>query len=134
MTRLNEIEGVGEVFSHRLHDAGIDSTEELLENCATRSARRKLADRTGISESMLLRWVNNADLFRIKGVGQEYADLLEAVGVDTVPELSQRNAENLHAKMVKINQEFKLVRKLPSIEQVQTWIAQAKELPRMIIY
>jgi predicted flap endonuclease-1-like 5' DNA nuclease len=134
MTRLNEIEGVGEVYSHKLHDAGIDSTEELLESCATPKTRRMIAERAGISEAMLLKWLNNADLFRIKGIGQEYADLLEVSGVDTVPELAMRNPENLLVRMMEVNTNKKLVRKMPNLDQVRDWITQAKSLPRMISY
>ncbi|WP_305043766.1 DUF4332 domain-containing protein, partial [Geoalkalibacter sp.] len=83
---------------------------------------------------LLLKWINNSDLFRIKGVGQEYADLLEQAGVDTVPELAQRKPENLHQKMTELNEQKKLVRKLPTLDQVQSWVAQAKELPRVIHY
>lgn len=134
MTRLTEIEGIGENFARKLQDAGIQSTQALLDKgCSTRG-RRELAQNTGISESMLLRWINCADLFRIKGIGQEYADLLEAAGVDSVPELAQRRADNLHDKLESVNLERKLVRQLPSLEMVKTWIAQAKDLPKMVMH
>ncbi len=93
-----------------------------------------LAATTGISEKLILRWVNMADLFRIKGVGEEYSDLLEASGVDTVPELAQRNAENLQAKMAEVNAEKKLVRRVPTLSEVTSWIDQAKALPRAVTY
>jgi len=134
MTRLMEIEGVGETYSHKLVDAGIRSTEQLLENCATPKARKMLAEKAGISETLLLKWVNMADLFRIKGIGQEYSELLEAAGIDTVPELAQRNAGNLHMLLVEINGRRKLVRRMPTEDEVREWIAQAKTLPRMINY
>jgi len=134
MTRLMEIEGVGTSYSHKLEDAGIRSTEQLLESCATPGARKALAAQAGISESLLLKWVNRADLFRIKGIGQEYSDLLEAAGVDTVPELAQRNASNLHVLLTEINGRRRLVRRMPSEDEIKDWIAQAKTLPRMINY
>jgi predicted flap endonuclease-1-like 5' DNA nuclease len=134
MTKLTKIEGIGETYAQSLLDAGIATTEALLEKGSSPRGRQELADQTGISGKLILRWVNEADLFRIKGVGEEYADLLEAAGVDTVPELARRNAENLHAKMVEVNQEKKLVRQLPSQAQVQSWIEQAQALPRVVTY
>ncbi|MBL7199462.1 MAG: DUF4332 domain-containing protein [Anaerolineae bacterium] len=134
MTKLTKIEGIGETYTQSLLDAGIATTEALLVKGSSPQGRQELADQTGISGKLVLRWVNEADLFRIKGVGEEYADLLEAAGVDTVPELARRNAENLHAKMVEVNQEKKLVRQLPSQAQVQSWIEQAQALPRVVTY
>jgi len=134
MTRLNEIEGIGEVYRQRIEAAGISSTEKLLEAGSTPKGRKDLAEKAGVSDKLLLKWINNSDLFRIKGVGQEYADLLEQAGVDTVPELAQRKPENLHQKMTELNEQKKLVRKLPTLDQVQSWVAQAKELPRVIHY
>lgn len=134
MKRLNEIEGIGDVYRQKLEAAGIASTDKLLEAGSTPKGRKELAEKAGVSDKLLLKWINNADLFRIKGVGQEYADLLESSGVDTVPELAQRNAENLHQKMSEVNEQKKLVRKLPTADQVRAWISQAKELPRMIHY
>ncbi|MEM2335986.1 MAG: DUF4332 domain-containing protein [Candidatus Bathyarchaeia archaeon] len=100
----------------------------------TRKGRKELAEKTGISEKLILEWVNLADLFRIKGIGEEYSDLLEEAGVDTVVELSKRDPENLHAKILEINKEKKLVRKPPTLEQVKNWIEQAKKLPRKVEY
>lgn len=134
MNNLERIEGIGEVFKHKLEDAGINSPEQLLEDCSTPHARRIIAEKTGVSEAMLLKWVNSADLFRVKGIGEEYAELLERSGVDTVPELARRNAEHLFHKLEEVNAEKKLVRKIPSLHQVESWIAQAKDLPRMINY
>ena len=93
-----------------------------------------MADKSGISEKLVLNWVNRADLSRIKGVSTQYADLLECAGVDTVPELAQRNAENLQSKMSDLNAEKKLVRKVPTVSQVQDWVARAKNLPRVVSY
>tara|TARA_R110002049_G_scaffold249890_12_gene424256 strand:- start:26 stop:430 length:405 start_codon:yes stop_codon:yes gene_type:complete len=134
MTKLSEIEGIGETYSVKLTDAGITSIENLLESCGEKKGRKELSEKTGISEKLVLNWVNRADLARIKGVSTQYADLLECAGVDTVPELAQRNAENLHAKMVEVNEEKNLVRQVPSVSQVQAWVAQAKDLPRAINY
>ena len=132
MTQLSEIEGIGESYSAKLTDAGITSIENLLKTCCEKKGRKEIAEKTGISEKLVLNWVNRADLARIKGVSTQYADLLECAGVDTVPELAQRNAENLHTKMIEVNEEKNLVRQVPSASQVEAWVAQAKELPRVI--
>ncbi len=134
MTKLVDIEGIGEAYSGKLLSAGISSVEALLESCGAKPARKNLAEKSGISEKRILNWVNRADLARISGVSTQYADLLESAGVDTVPELAQRNAENLQEKMAQCNEETHLVRKVPSLSQVQSWIAQAKELPRKITH
>jgi predicted flap endonuclease-1-like 5' DNA nuclease len=134
MAKLLDIEGVGEVYAQKLKDAGIKSTEALLKAGATSKGRKTIAEKTGISETLILEWVNHVDLFRIKGVGEEYADLLEEAGVDTVPELAQRNPANLFEKIVAVNTEKKLVRRLPVPSQVNDWVDQAKRLPRMIEY
>lgn len=132
MTKLTSIEGIGEKYGEELESAGVSTQEELLAKGATSAGRKKIAESTGISEKLVLEWVNQADLARIKGIGEEYADLLEAAGVDTVPELAQRNADNLLAAMETTNTEKKLVRQLPTKEQVSDWIDQAKALPRVI--
>jgi len=134
MAKLTEIEGVGEVYAQKLQEAGIRTTQALLEKGASPQGRKEIAEKTGISETLILEWVNHVDLFRIKGVGEEYADLLEAAGVDTVPELAQRNPENLYPKLVAVNQEKKLVRQLPTQARVSDWVEQAKRLPRVITY
>lgn len=134
MAKLTTIEGVGEVYAEKLKDEGIQTTEALLEAGKTPQGRKALAGATGISDALILKWVNRVDLFRIKGVGEEYADLLEAAGVDTVPELAQRNAENLHAKLQEINDAKALVRALPGLGQVKGWIEEANTLPRVIRY
>jgi predicted flap endonuclease-1-like 5' DNA nuclease len=134
MTNLAEVEGIGEVYAGQLKEAGIGTTEQLLAAAATPAGRQELSQKTGISGKLILRWANNADLFRIKGIGQEYADLLEAAGVDTVPELAQRNAQNLYAKMSEVNAERKLVRRLPGEKQVGAWVREAKTLPRKLTY
>ncbi len=133
-TPIQKIEGIAEVYAQKLAEVGITTVEGLLEKGATRQGRRELAQRTGISEKLILEWVNRADLFRIKGIGEEYSDLLEAAGVDTVVELAQRNPDNLYETLVAVNEEKKLVRRLPSREQVRDWVEQAKQLPRVIEY
>ncbi|MEW5871236.1 MAG: DUF4332 domain-containing protein [Chloroflexota bacterium] len=134
MTKLIDIEGIGATYAQKLQDAGIAKAEELLEKGATPKGRKEIAEKSGISDALILEWVNHVDLFRIKGVGEEYADLLEAAGVDTIPELAQRKAENLLKKLEEVNQAKKLVRRLPLQSQVADWIEQAKQLPRVITY
>ena len=134
MAKIVDVEGIGPVYAKKLMDAGVNTTGKLLKVGATAKGRAELEVQTGISHSLVLEWVNHVDLYRIKGVGQEYSDLLEEAGVDTVPELAQRNAENLHAKLVEVNGMKKLVRQLPSDRQVADWVAQAKALPRVIQY
>ena len=132
--KVEEIEGIGPVLGEKLRAAGINTDDKLLENAATKKQRQSLAEETGISEKQILKFTNMADLFRLNGVGQEYAELLEVAGVDTVPELAQRNAANLTAKMEEVNEAKNLTRKTPSATEVEKWIAQAKELPRVIEY
>lgn len=134
MTALTAIEGIGSVYAEKLKAAGVGSLDALLKAGATTKGRKELAGATGISDKLVLEWVNRADLFRVNGIGEEYSDLLEKAGVDTVPELAQRKAENLYKKMVEVNQTEKLVRKLPTQEQIQGWIDSAKALPRVVEY
>lgn len=134
MPNIETIEGIGPVLADKLKAAGVSTVEALLEQGATPGGRRDLEAATGIDGSRLLRFVNQADLRRIRGIGEEYGDLLECAGVDTVVELARRNAENLHAKMGEINAEKHLVRQLPSLDKVKEWIDQAKSLPRMVHY
>jgi predicted flap endonuclease-1-like 5' DNA nuclease len=134
MANLIAVEGIGQVYAQKLKEAGIGSTEALLAAGATPEGRKDIAAKTGIGDSLILRWVNHVDLFRIKGVGEEYSDLLEAAGVDTVVELAQRVPANLYAKLAEVNQAEKRVRKLPAQSQVKAWIKQAKKLPRKINY
>ena len=134
MKKLSLIEGIGETYTGKLEAGGIKSVDNLLEAGAGKKGRQALSEKTGISEKMILKWVNRADLFRIKGISTQYSDLLEIAGVDTVPELAQRKAENLQAKMVEVNEEKKLVKKVPTLADVESWIAQAKELPRVVTH
>jgi len=134
MTSLTTIEGIGEVYSGQLSEAGISTTEDLLEKAADPSGRQAIEEETGISGKLVLRWANMADLFRIKGVSEEYADLLEACGVDTVPELAQRNPENLYQALIQTNEEKQLTRGTIGESQVVSWVSDAKELPRVLTY
>jgi predicted flap endonuclease-1-like 5' DNA nuclease len=134
MTSLIKIEGIGAVYAEKLRAQGIRSLEALLQNGLTPKSRQDLSTRSGVSEKLILEWVNLADLFRVKGIGEEYSDLLEEAGVDTVPELAQRNSANLYEALIAINQQKKLVRKLPTQAQVADWVSQAKSLPRLITY
>lgn len=134
MAKILDIEGIGPVYRQRLAAVGITTTNQLLKKGSTPKGRQELAQKTDISSGLILEWVNHADLFRIKGVAEEYSDLLEEAGVDTVPELAQRNPENLYAKLVEVNDLKKLVRQLPSQRQVADWVQQAKTLPRKIQY
>ncbi len=134
MAKLEVVEGIGDVYAQKLRAAGVRGTNDLLKKGSTKQGRQTLAELSGVSEKLVLEWVNHADLFRIKGVGPEYADLLEEAGVDTVPELAQRNPDNLYAKMAEVNAAKKLVRRLPTLNMVKAWVAQAKELPRIIEY
>ena len=133
-SKIIEIEGIGPQYAEKLHSINLYTTSDLLEAGATPALRKHLADETNISPKLILRWVNISDLFRIKGVGEEYADLLEEAGVDTVVELSTRNAANLHAKILEVNEAKKLVRRPPSEAMVESWIEEAKTLPRKIEY
>ncbi len=134
MANLLRVEGIGEVYAQKLSDAGIKTTNALLKQGATPKGRKEIAENSGISETLILEWVNHVDLFRIKGVFEEYADLLEEAGVDTVKELAQRNPENLYKKLVEVNEQKKLVRQLPGKSQVENWVAQAKQLDRAVFY
>ena len=134
MTKLVDIEGIGPTYAQKLEEGDITSVEQLLTAGAEKKGRQEIATKCDISEKLVLNWVNRADLSRIKGVSTQYADLLECAGVDTVPELAQRNAENLHAKMASVNEEKNLVRQIPALANVEDWINQAKELPRAVNY
>jgi predicted flap endonuclease-1-like 5' DNA nuclease len=134
MSSIADIEGIGPAYAEKLGAQGIKTTEALLTAGATPKGRKDLAEATGISDKLILLWTNMADLFRIKGVGEEYSQLIEAAGVDTVVELAQRRADNLTIKMAEVNALKKIVRQLPSESQVATWIEEAKALPRVMTY
>ncbi len=134
MAKLSTIEGIGPALSEKLKAAGIGSVEKLLKEGSTRQGRKRIAADSGVDAKRLLRFVNHADLMRIKGIGGEYSELLEASGVDTVAALARRNAENLRKKMEEVNAKKKLVRSLATASQLQGWIDQAKALPRTVEY
>jgi predicted flap endonuclease-1-like 5' DNA nuclease len=134
MPNVIQVEGIGEVYARKLHEAGVPTTEALLEVGATPQGREALAQRTGIGHGLILKWVNRADLFRVKGIGEQYSDLLAAAGVETVLELAQRVAEHLHSKLVETNEAKRLVRHVPSPDHVADWVEQAKRLPRVVSY
>ncbi|MDE6263828.1 MAG: DUF4332 domain-containing protein [Paramuribaculum sp.] len=130
--KIDEIEGIGSAYAEKLEAAGIKTTEALLDKAETKKGREELAEATGISEKLILKWANHADLFRIKGVAGQFAELLEAAGVDTVKELRHRVPANLHAKLVEVNEAKNLCNRVPSEKEVTKMIEQAKELePRM---
>jgi ribosomal protein L31 len=131
---LIDIEGIGEVYARKLKDAGVPTPEVLLQKGATPKGRQEIAEKSGISGKLVLEWVNHVDLLRVKGMSPDWADLLEASGVDTVPELAQRAPENLLTKLIEVNQQKNLTRQLPTLTQVEGWIEQAKVLPRVIAY
>ena len=132
--KIEEIEGIGPKSGEKLREAGIATSDALLEQAGTRPGRKELAERTGLSETRILTWVNMVDLCRVKGIGPEFAELLQASGVDTVLELATRNAENLAAKCAEVNAEKKLTRRVPNAEVITGWIEEAKDLPRMVEY
>lgn len=132
--KIEEIEGIGPVLGKQLRDAGINNTDKLLENSKTPKQRKQLAEASGIAEKLILKFANMADLFRINGVGQEYSELLEKSGVDTVAELAQRKADNLTKKMETVNAEKNLTRRTPSLKEVEKWVEEAKTLPRVLEY
>ena len=134
MAALVDIEGIGETYAVKLKAAGATTLEKLLEMGSTPKGRKDLAEKSGISDALILKWVNHADLFRIKGVAGEYSELLEAAGVDTVVELAKRKPDNLLARMQEVNTAKKLVRNLPVLTQVTDWVEQAKKLPRVVTY
>lgn len=134
MTNLEDIEGIAETYAGKLRAAGVGTVEALLSEGATPGGRKKIAEAAGISDERILKWVNHADLFRINGVAGEYAELLEAAGVDTVVELGHRNAHNLAAELERVNESKRLVRRVPSLGEVERWIEEAKALPRAVTY
>lgn len=131
---IEEIEGIGQVYADKLRAIGIKTTEELLDRAATPKGRKEIAEETGISDKLVLRWANHADLFRIKGVAGQFAELLEAAGVDTVKELRHRVAANLQPKLVEVNEAKNLCNRVPAVAEVEKMIAQAKELEPKLSY
>ena len=132
--KIADIEGIGPAFAAKLNAVGVTSVAGLLKKGACPEDRKQLAEASGIGEGLILEWVNLADLYRIKGIGSEYSDLLEEAGVDTVVELANRVPQNLLEKMVEVNKTKNLVNKMPGLTQVADWIKQAKKLPRVVTY
>ena len=132
--KIIDIEGIGEVYAEKLIAAGITKVSQLLDKCATPAGRKALEEETGITGKLILKWTNHADLFRINGIGPQFAELLEAAGVDTVKELKHRVAENLQKKLEEVNAEKNLCNRVPAVTEVQKMIDQAKELPATITY
>ncbi len=132
--KIIDVEGIGPVYAEKLLEAGIKDTDVLLEKCAKPAGRKALAEETGISPKLILTWTNHADLIRINGIGPQFAELLEAAGVDTVKELKHRKPENLHPKLVEINEEKNLVGRVPALKEVERMVAEAGELPAVMEY
>lgn len=129
-----DIQGVGPVFAEKLQTAGVNTTDDLLSKGSSKSGRKEIADATGIDEGRILTWVNHSDLHRIDGIAGQTAELLEAAGVDTVKELATRNADNLAAKMQEVNAEKNLSGRVPSADQLQQMIDQAKMLDQKVFH
>lgn len=132
--KVEQVEGIGDAYAKKLNEAGIKTTEQLLEQCATASGRAKMAEATGISEKLILKWTNHADLFRINGIAGQFAELLEASGVDTVKEFRHRVPANLHSKLVEVNEAKNLCNRVPSVAELEKMIEQAKGLEPIITY
>jgi predicted flap endonuclease-1-like 5' DNA nuclease len=132
--KIEDIEGIGATYAAKFHGADVQTTDDLLKKGGTAKGRADLAAATGLTGKQILEWVNRADLYRIDGIGSEYADLLEAAGVDTVAELARRDASNLAEKLKAVNDEKKKVRAVPGADQVEKWIGHAKTLPRAVEY
>ena len=134
MAQLEQVEGIAGAYAAKLRAAGVTSTDALLHMGATPKGRQEIGVKSGIAYKLILKWVNQCDLYRIRGVGCEYAELLEVSGVDTVPELAQRTADRLRTRMADVNAKRRCVRQLPAIAAVDRWIKQAKALPRIVKY
>lgn len=132
MHKLIDIDGIGPHYADLLHREGLDYQEEFLDACATRAKRRQLCEHTGISPKLILKWVNHADLARVHGIGEEFAELLEKCGVDSVPELAHRRYDNLYHKLCDINEVHQLCRRIPSASMVKAWIDEARHLPKVV--
>ncbi|MBQ7157445.1 MAG: DUF4332 domain-containing protein [Bacteroidaceae bacterium] len=132
--KIIDVEGIGPAYAAKLEAAGIKTTDEYLQKCAAPAGRKALAEETGISPKLILTWANHADLFRINGIAGQFAELLEAAGVDTVKELKHRVPANLHPKLIEINEQKNLCNRVPSVSELEKMIAQAKDLPPVLTY
>ena len=132
--KIIEIEGIGDVYAEKLIAAGIKTTDDLLEKAASPKGRETLAEERGISKKLILKWANHADLFRIKGIAGQFAELLEAAGVDTVKELRHRVPANLYVKLVEVNDAKNLCNRVPAESEIARMVEQAKELDPKMTY
>ncbi len=132
--KIEDVEGIGPTIGSKLRAAGIKDTDTLLAQCGTPTQRKGVADKSGLTGAQVLKFANMVDLYRISGVGSEYAELLEVAGVNTVPQLARRNAANLEQAMTEVNEQKKLTRRAPSATEVAKWVEQAKALPRVLTY
>ena len=131
--KIEDVEGIGPIFAQKLQAAGVNTTDDLLERGGNQAGRASLASASGLTETQLLEWVNHADLMRINGVGSEYADLLEAAGVDSCAELAQRNAANLAQTFQELDAARpNWIRQIPSEATVAAWIAEAKTMEAVV--
>lgn len=129
-----EIEGIGPAYGRKLEQAGVTSPSALLEKGATPEGREALALASGIAEKLIRDWVNRVDLTRVKGIGPQFADLLEESGVDSIPALAQRNAVTLQKRLAEVNESRNLANRTPSLSEVERWIKEAKSLPRIVTH
>jgi len=134
MSKLVDIEGVGPANARKLLKAGVRATGSLLKKGATPKGRKEIAATSGINHKTILQWVNHVDLFRVKGIGSEFADLLEAAGIDTVVELSKRDPAKLVDALAKASAKGNLTNRVPTLKMAKNWVAQAKKLPRAVWY
>lgn len=132
--KVEQIEGIGPVFAAKLEAAGVKTTDDLLERCGKPAGRKALAEEIEVSPKLILRWTNHADLMRIKGIAGQFAELLEAAGVDTVKEFRHRVAANLQPKLVEVNEEKNLCNRVPSVTELERMIEQAKEMEPAVTY
>lgn len=132
VVKIEDVEGIGPSYAEKLVKAGVKTTDDLLARGAKPKGRDDLEKATGISHEKILGWLNRVDLYRIKGVGSEYSDLLEEAGVDSPAELAHRAPANLAVKLEEVNKAKKLVRVVPSEKVVEGWIDQAKKLPKIV--
>ncbi len=132
--KIEQIEGVGQAYAQKLNQAGIKTTDDLLKQAAKAAGRKKLAEATGISPKLILKWANHADLMRVNGIAGQFAELLEAAGVDTIKEFRHRVPANLQPKLEEVNKQKNLTNRVPSVSEIEKMVAQAKELTPLIEY
>jgi predicted flap endonuclease-1-like 5' DNA nuclease len=131
---IRDIEGIGETTAKKFNNLGVYTIDDMLAKGGTPDKREELAVATGFTENQILEWVNRADLHRVKGIGSEYADLLETAGVDNVAELAQRNPEFLTERLRAVNQEKQIIPNVPGTQLIEEWILKAKSLPKAVEY